>query len=123
MPLLLNLIGIPMAADKALPLRFMALNSDLDSERHAIALRNCNNMIGLRTERYLAYYKGLRQQALYDLEKDPSAKQNIRITEPDLYISMIRKVRSIMKQESLVDGPSQSNLTEADKENLNALGY
>jgi len=123
MPLMLNILDIPMAKDNTLPLRFMDLHQNLDAQRNAIAMINTANLIGLRTERYLAFYNGLKEQALFDLINDPTAKRNIRTLKPDLYTSLIKKVRSIRAQESLVKGATQSNLTEADLNNLKALGY
>jgi arylsulfatase A-like enzyme len=68
--------------------------------------------------------RGLDENALYDLTKDPDEKTNLYDTNLDMAVEMEGHLESlrILAASSAVEG-SQQEISDADQERLRALGY
>jgi len=125
MPLLLAKVGIALPDGSQWHQRFIDLMEQPDrARRDRVVARSFvdSNHYGLRTERYLAIYNGLRVQELYDLHSDPGAQHNLRLEQPELYSSLIAQLRSTLARAAVTDVET-GTLSDEDIKALKAVGY
>ncbi len=125
MPMLLHLTGTPLPPGSSWPRRFLEVFADPTTPRPAVAIRTIRGVehVGLRTDRYLAFWNGWSCQELYDLAEDPDATRNLRPARGQLYISLMASLNAILSG-SVAAGPAlEADLSEEDLQTLKSLGY
>ncbi|MFH1843635.1 MAG: sulfatase [bacterium] len=125
MPVLLNKLEVSPLSGTVLTGRFIEVLANPTRERAEIASRTTvhANRFGLRTERYLAIYDCFGEQELYDLSRDPMARDNLRLREPDRYRELIARLRAILMHREGSGESVRGELSDEDMETLRSLGY
>ncbi|MBE0565187.1 MAG: sulfatase-like hydrolase/transferase [Krumholzibacteria bacterium] len=125
-PLLLRLLDVPLAGHERLPRRFLEVYARGPRDRDAVVVRSTTayDILGLRTDRYLAVWDGMRRQELYDLAADPGAAENLRFAQPELYNDLVGRLHGILRSGSWLGGGAPvADLSPEDLKALKSLGY
>jgi arylsulfatase A-like enzyme len=125
MPLLLNSLRIKPPPGSKWPIRFLQVLEDPTAYRSCVLLRTtpAHRILGLRTQDYLAIFNGWRGQELYNMQRDPKAKINLRHEQYENYSELIGQMRAILEDRSGSLQTEASELSEEDLATLKSLGY
>jgi arylsulfatase len=78
----------------------------------------------IRTRRFKVILANSGQGELYDLEKDPGERRNLRFSRPEVFVGLgLILTRTLLEPPSLSGGARISEVPESDREMLEALGY
>ncbi len=123
-PLLVRRLGVIVPPQLEWTGRTRALLAGAVPEPATLVLRTNwhAHTFGLRTERYLAVFDGLRGQELYDLAADPGATLDLRAERPELYRDLIGRMRAVLGARHAVSATGRT-LSEQERKTLRSLGY
>jgi arylsulfatase A-like enzyme len=124
-PMILRCLGLPLDRGRTWPRHFLDAYSGQDQSRRHILVRSGDDAeFGLRTQHFLASYRTVDDQELFNLELDPGQTVNRRRGEPLLYFELINTARRLRAQAAPQTPGGPAAPLDADAAAaLKALGY
>jgi len=124
MPMLLNLLDIPLPAGYRWPRHFLDIYHGTDRSRNQVLVRTAGEQVfGIWTPTALAVTDFFKLQELFDLAQDPGQLVNLRLERPEEFSHLSATLRNILERRTDLGEAPKADFSERDIESLKSLGY
>lgn len=121
-PILLHAVGIAPPAGSRWPAHFLEVLEDPTVGRREIFARAATGLVGVRTPDTLAFFRAGGERGLFNLVRDPGARQNLVLEDTETYRRWVRRIRAYVESGD-ASRSAPAVLSPEDEERLRALGY
>lgn len=123
LPLLVHSLGLRLPAGTTWPSRVIEVLEDPARPRDELFIRCGTPRFGRRTAGGLWVFQAGRAQAWFDLEQDPAAQVNQLTARTEEWFAGLAALRTFLASSVNGMGAVPAELSDEDRERLEALGY